>query len=308
MPAPLGAAAGDGRDSRTVLSSARASRSSRSPARTGSRISTRRRRRRSRTRARARRPRRSCSTRTATRSRCSTCSCCPTACGSSRPGPDVTDVVMRIIAGRTFLADARFRVTDHMVARAAVDADARTPCLVGDAVVPEPGTVRSTPSGDMVIAADAHGALTVADRPPRSRARRRLRDAGAIDATRRSRRVAGASRPAGRCGARGRAAAPAGGARPAADARAPREGLLPGSGGGRAHVDARPSAPTSRDGGARALAFVPGATTAESASHRHRLPTGRGRSLDHPARLGSTHALAHRSRPRRHHDAHRRHP
>ena len=78
------------------------------------------------------------------------------------PGSDVTEVVERIIAGRTFLADARFRVTDHVVARAAVDSTLARRAWSGVSVVPEPGTVRSTPTGDTVIAADAGGMLTIA--------------------------------------------------------------------------------------------------------------------------------------------------
>jgi tRNA-modifying protein YgfZ len=99
------------------------------------------------------------------------------------PGADVTEIVERIIAGRTFLADARFRVTEHMVARAAVDAGLARRAWSGTSVVPEPDTVRSTPSGDTVIAADAHGVLTVAG--PAAEVVRlldALRDAGAIDA------------------------------------------------------------------------------------------------------------------------------
>ncbi len=91
------------------------------------------------------------------------------------PGPDVTATVMRLIAGRTFLADARFTVLDHAVVRvlpptpdeatgAAADTaiDLARRAWSGVAVVPEPGTVRSTPSGDVVTAADGAGVLTLA--------------------------------------------------------------------------------------------------------------------------------------------------
>jgi folate-binding protein YgfZ len=83
------------------------------------------------------------------------------------PGPDVTETVMRLIAGRTFLADARFSVLDHPVVRV-LPAEADDALAVarrawsGIAVVPEPGTVRSTPSGDVVTAADSAGVLTLA--------------------------------------------------------------------------------------------------------------------------------------------------
>ena len=99
------------------------------------------------------------------------------------PGPDVTDVVMALIAGRTFLADARFRVTDHTVARAAVDAALARRAWSGTSVVPDAGTVRSTPTGDTAIAADALGTLTLAG-PADEVARMvaALRDAGAVDA------------------------------------------------------------------------------------------------------------------------------
>ena len=99
------------------------------------------------------------------------------------PGADVTEVVERIIAGRTFLADARFRVTEHVVARAAVDATLARRAWSGVSVVPEPGTVRSTPTGDTVIAADADGVLTVAG--PGAEVGRlvdAIRSAGATDA------------------------------------------------------------------------------------------------------------------------------
>ena len=99
------------------------------------------------------------------------------------PGPDVTDVVMELIAGRTFLADARFRLTDHAVARAAVDAAVARSAWSGTSVVPEPGTVRSTPTGDTAVAADPYGTFTLAG-PADEVARMvaALRDAGAVDA------------------------------------------------------------------------------------------------------------------------------
>jgi folate-binding protein YgfZ len=87
------------------------------------------------------------------------------------PGEDVTAAVMRLIAGRTFLADARFAVLEHQVARVhsapgsgAMDAASvlARRAWSGVAVIPEGGTVRSTPSGDVAIAADAHGTLTIA--------------------------------------------------------------------------------------------------------------------------------------------------
>ncbi len=99
------------------------------------------------------------------------------------PDAHVTAVVMEIIAGRTFLADARFRVLDHRVVRAAVDPALVRRAWSGHAVVPEPGTARSTPSGDTVLAADMTGVLTLAG--PDAEVTRlvdRLRDAGAVDA------------------------------------------------------------------------------------------------------------------------------
>lgn len=69
------------------------------------------------------------------------------------PSVDVTAVVMTVLAGRTFLADARFALTELSVARlhgaGARDVAARG--LDGVAVVPGPGTVRGTPSGDGVL-------------------------------------------------------------------------------------------------------------------------------------------------------------
>jgi folate-binding protein YgfZ len=99
------------------------------------------------------------------------------------PGPDVTEVVERIIAGRTFLADARFRVTDLTVARAVVEPALVRRAWSGTSVVPEPGTVRSTPTGDTSVAADADGVLTlVGPSPEVVRLVGALRDAGAMDA------------------------------------------------------------------------------------------------------------------------------
>jgi tRNA-modifying protein YgfZ len=99
------------------------------------------------------------------------------------PAPDVTDAVMTVIAGRTFLADARFRVLDHRVARAAVAPDLLRRAWSGTAVAPEVGTVRTTPSGDVAVALDVAGAITVAG--PAAEVedlQQRLRDAGATDA------------------------------------------------------------------------------------------------------------------------------
>jgi folate-binding protein YgfZ len=99
------------------------------------------------------------------------------------PGPDVTDVVERIIAGRTFLADARFRATDHTVVRASIDPALARRAWSGVSVVPEPGTVRSTPTGDTSIAADAAGVLTIAGPSAEvARLADALRAAGAVDA------------------------------------------------------------------------------------------------------------------------------
>ena len=99
------------------------------------------------------------------------------------PGPDVTAVVMELIAGRTFLADASFTVLDHAVARVAVPAALAQRAWSGTSVVPEPGTVRSTPTGDTALAADADGVLTIAG--PQAELDRMLdalRGAGAADA------------------------------------------------------------------------------------------------------------------------------
>jgi tRNA-modifying protein YgfZ len=91
------------------------------------------------------------------------------------PGPDVTGTVMHLIAGRTFLADARFTVLEDVVVRVlpppqhqaadtagAAALDLARGAWSGIAVTPEPGSVRSTPSGDVVTAADGAGVLTLA--------------------------------------------------------------------------------------------------------------------------------------------------
>lgn len=82
------------------------------------------------------------------------------------PSADVTAVVMDVLAGRTFLADARFTETDLCVARlhgaSARDVAARG--LDGVAVVPGAGTVRGTPSGDGMLVgegSDAAAAITL---------------------------------------------------------------------------------------------------------------------------------------------------
>jgi folate-binding protein YgfZ len=98
------------------------------------------------------------------------------------PGPDVSAVVMELIAGRTFLADATFVSLDHVVVQTAIPSDFAARAWSGAAVVPEPGTVRSTPSGDVAIAADAAGEFTSAG--PSAEVDRlldALRDAGAVD-------------------------------------------------------------------------------------------------------------------------------
>lgn len=99
------------------------------------------------------------------------------------PDADVTTVVMDVIAGRTFLADARFTPRDHHVVRADVPGDLARAAFSGVTVVPEAGTVRTTPSGDVAVAADATGLLLVTG--PRAEVDvlvGRLRDAGAADA------------------------------------------------------------------------------------------------------------------------------
>ena len=78
------------------------------------------------------------------------------------PGEDVTAVVMQLIAGRTFLADARFTLLGHQVVRVHDGAGLAGRAFSGVAVAPEPGTVRTTPSGDVAVAADAAGTLTLA--------------------------------------------------------------------------------------------------------------------------------------------------
>ncbi len=77
------------------------------------------------------------------------------------PGEDVTAVVMQSIAGRTFLADARFTLLGHQVVRVHEGALLAGRALSGVAVAPEAGTVRTTPSGDVALAADAAGTLTL---------------------------------------------------------------------------------------------------------------------------------------------------
>jgi folate-binding protein YgfZ len=99
------------------------------------------------------------------------------------PGADVTDVVMTVIAGRTFLADARFALTEHTVVRAAVDASLARRAWSGTSVVPEPGTVRSTPKGDTAVAADNAGVFTLAGPAAEvERLANALREVGASDA------------------------------------------------------------------------------------------------------------------------------
>jgi tRNA-modifying protein YgfZ len=100
------------------------------------------------------------------------------------PAADVTDVVMRIIAGRTFLADARFTVLDQVVARAAVGQELASRAFAGTAVVPDAGTVRSTPSGDTAIVRSHSAALLTIAGPAAEVGRLldRLRSAGAVDA------------------------------------------------------------------------------------------------------------------------------
>jgi tRNA-modifying protein YgfZ len=83
------------------------------------------------------------------------------------PGPDVTAVVMDVIAGRTFLADARFALLDHRVVRVLPGAPDGAVELArrawsGLAVVPDGGAVRTTPSGAVVLATDAAGVITLA--------------------------------------------------------------------------------------------------------------------------------------------------
>jgi folate-binding protein YgfZ len=99
------------------------------------------------------------------------------------PGAEVTATVMTVIAGRTFLADARFTVLDLRVSRAAVDATLAGRAWSGTTVVPAPGTVRMTPSGSTVVAADADGLLTLAGPVAEvDDLLQRLRGTGAVDA------------------------------------------------------------------------------------------------------------------------------
>jgi tRNA-modifying protein YgfZ len=84
------------------------------------------------------------------------------------PDADVTAVVMEIVAGRTFLADARFTLLPLEVARVVgTTADAEPSVIArrafeGATGVPTAGRVRSAPSGSTMLAADAHGALLLA--------------------------------------------------------------------------------------------------------------------------------------------------
>jgi len=98
------------------------------------------------------------------------------------PGEEVTEVVMRSIAGRTFLADARFALLDHQVVRVHGGAALAERAWTGVAVAPGPATVRTTPSGDVAVAADAAGTLTLAG--PADEVERlvvRLTAAGAVE-------------------------------------------------------------------------------------------------------------------------------
>ena len=99
------------------------------------------------------------------------------------PSPDVTSVVMDVIAGRTFLADARFAPLGHIVVRTTMLTDDARGAWSGMTTLPEPGAVRTTPSGGSAIAADADGTLTLVG-PAAEVATlvERLRGAGAVDA------------------------------------------------------------------------------------------------------------------------------
>jgi len=102
------------------------------------------------------------------------------------PDADVTAVVMDVVAGRTFLADARFVLLPLEVARVvgtSPEADPTTTArraFEGATGVPAAGRVRSAPSGSTMLAADAQGALVLAG-PPHELAdlERRLVAAGA---------------------------------------------------------------------------------------------------------------------------------
>jgi folate-binding protein YgfZ len=102
------------------------------------------------------------------------------------PDAEVTAVVMDVVAGRTFLADARFALLPLEVARVvgvSVDADPTATArraFEGATGVPAAGRVRSAPSGSTMLAADAQGALVLAG-PPHELAdlERRLVAAGA---------------------------------------------------------------------------------------------------------------------------------
>ena len=99
------------------------------------------------------------------------------------PSSDVTAVVMDVIAGRTFLADARFAPLAHTVVRTTIATDVARSAWSGMTTVPDAGAVRTTPSGDSAIAADADGTLTLVG-PAAEVATlvERLRGAGAADA------------------------------------------------------------------------------------------------------------------------------
>ena len=87
------------------------------------------------------------------------------------PDADVTAVVMDVVAGRTFLADARFALLPLEVARVvgvSVDADPTATArraFEGATGVPAAGRVRSAPSGSTMLAADAQGGLVLAGPP-----------------------------------------------------------------------------------------------------------------------------------------------
>ena len=99
------------------------------------------------------------------------------------PGPDVTAVVMELIAGRTFLADARLALTELAVARAVVDPALARRAWAGVCTVPGPASVRSTPTGDTAIASGGDDLLTLAGPAPEvARLVDALRGVGAVDA------------------------------------------------------------------------------------------------------------------------------
>jgi tRNA-modifying protein YgfZ len=84
------------------------------------------------------------------------------------PDADVTAVVMEIVAGRTFLADARFTLLPLEVARVVGTTAEAEPSVIarrafeGATGVPTATRVRSAPSGSTMLAADANGALLIA--------------------------------------------------------------------------------------------------------------------------------------------------